>query len=477
LSDTIRFILNDTPQEISGIPPLTTVLQYLREHARLKGTKEGCAEGDCGACTAVIGEIGDDGIPRYKAVNSCIMFLPVLDGKQLITVEYLKQKNGGALHPVQKAMVNCHASQCGFCTPGFVMSLYALGHEKNDRSDSDIQNAIAGNLCRCTGYRPILDAAREIGQFKIPAHPGLKNIRRENGLSYTADDIKFFAPHKAHELSALLAEYPDAILLSGGTDIGLWVTKHHKELPVLIYTGEIRSLRRVAETDTALEIGASVSYTDAFGHLAPIDDSLDELLQRFASVQIRNSGTLGGNIANGSPIGDGAPFLIALAAELVLRKGDDTRTIPIENYFIDYGVQDLQKGEFLEKIIVPKKPEHVLFKTYKLSKRFDQDISAVCGGFSLKIENGTIAEARLAYGGMAGIPKRAAYAEAALTGQSWTEESCRAAMREMEKDFTPLTDMRASAAYRMQSAQNLLYRFFVETTAPDIKTRVYSHAG
>lgn len=476
MSDTIRFILNDARREISGIAPTTTVLQYLREHARLKGTKEGCAEGDCGACTVVLGEI-IDGKTRYKAVNACILFIPVLDGKHLITVEHLRDKKSGALHPVQQAMVACHASQCGFCTPGFVMSLYALGHNKDNPDDTDIQNAIAGNLCRCTGYRPILDAARNMGAFKITGNALPEDLQRKTGLSYEAEGIKFFAPHKAHEFSALLADYPDAVILSGGTDIGLWVTKHHQDLPVLIYTGEIASLRHVHETDEAIEIGASVSYADAFAYLAKFDDSLAELLQRFASVQIRNSGTLGGNIANGSPIGDGAPFLIALGAKLELRHGDNTRQIPIEDYFIAYGKQDLRQGEFLEKIIVPKKPDNVLFKTYKLSKRFDQDISAVCGAYALTIDNGVIAGARIAYGGMAATPKRASHTETFLTGKSWTEETCRAAMREMEKDYTPLTDMRASAAYRMQTAQNLLYRFMIETTQPDTQTRVYDYAG
>ena len=476
MSDTIKFILNDAPREISGIDPTVTVLQYLREHARLKGTKEGCAEGDCGACTVVLGEIVN-GQTRYKAVNACIMFIPVLDGKHLITVEHLRDKTSGALHPVQQAMVDCHGSQCGFCTPGFVMSLYALGHNKENPDDTDIQNAIAGNLCRCTGYRPILDAARSMDGFKIPDNKMLENLQRKTGLAYEADGIRFFAPRKAHEFSTLLADHPDAVILSGGTDVGLWVTKHHKELPVVIYTGEIASLRHVNNTDGMIEIGASVSYADAFAHLAKIEDSLAELLQRFASVQIRNSGTLGGNIANGSPIGDGAPFLIALGAKLELRHGDNTRIIPIEDYFISYGKQDLRAGEFLEKIIVPKKPDDVLFKTYKLSKRFDQDISAVCGAYALTVENGNIAAARIAYGGMAATPKRASHTETFLTGKSWTEETCRAAMSEMEKDYTPLTDMRASAAYRMQTAQNLLYRFFIETTEPDTETRVYDYAG
>ena len=476
MSDKIRFILNDAPHEISGIDPTVTVLQYLREHARLKGTKEGCAEGDCGACTVVLGE-AVNGETRYKAVNACIMFIPVLDGKHLITVEHLRDKQSGALHPVQQAMVDCHSSQCGFCTPGFVMSLYALGHNKDNPDDTDIQNALAGNLCRCTGYRPILDAARNMGAFKITDNKMLEDLQRKTGLAYEAGGIKFFAPRKEHEFSALLAEYPAAVILSGGTDVGLWVTKHHKELPVVIYTGEIASLRHVNETDDAVTIGASVSYSDAFAHLAKFDDSLAELLQRFASVQIRNSGTLGGNIANGSPIGDGAPFLIALGAKLELRHGDNTRIIPIEDYFIAYGKQDLRSGEFLEKIIVPKKPDHVLFKTYKLSKRFDQDISAVCGAYALTIENGIITAARIAYGGMAATPKRAAHTEAFLTGKDWTAETCRAAMQEMEKDYTPLTDMRASAAYRMQTAQNLLYRFMIETTQPETETRVYDYAG
>jgi xanthine dehydrogenase small subunit len=473
MTDTIKFILNDTVREVSGLPPTTTILQYLRMQERLTGTKEGCAEGDCGACTVIVGELSGDKA-AYQAVNACIVFLPTLDGRHIITVEHLK------MNPVQKAMVSCHGSQCGFCTPGFVMSLSALLHNKAKASDENIQDAIAGNLCRCTGYRPILDAARAANKAEerhlASDVKTLKTLQRQKMFAYEADGKKFFSPRTVKELADILALYPEATLLAGGTDVGLWVTKQHLALNTIIYTGNVAELRQIGKTPAGLEIGGAVSYARAFDALAAYDESLEELLRRLGSTQVRNLGTVGGNIANGSPIGDGMPPLIALGAKLVLRSKKGARTLPLEDFFIAYRKQDKKPGEFVEKIIVPAKPKNVLFKTYKVSKRFDQDISAVCGAFALTIENGVISGARIAYGGMAATPKRAAQTEKALSGKKWTEETARQAMASIAGDFSPLSDMRASAEYRAIVAANLLYRFYLETTDTKTATRVYNYA-
>ena len=480
MPDPIKFILNDEVREVADLPPTMTVLQYLRTQERLTGTKEGCAEGDCGACTVIMGTV-IGGKVEYKTINACIVFLPVLDGRHVITVENLKAADG-ALHPVQKAMVECHGSQCGFCTPGFVMSLAALHHNKKGASDEEIQDAIAGNLCRCTGYRPILDAARKADKVKKRAVLSsdikmIEGMQRKKMFSYEGGGGKYFAPVTAKELADALTAHPGATILAGGTDVGLWVTKQHKDLPVIIYTGNVRELQEIKSTAAGLEIGAAVTYTDAFKALAAYDESLEEMLRRLGSVHIRNLGTVGGNIANGSPIGDGMPPLIALSAKVVLRGKSGARTVNLEDYFIDYGKQDRKPGEFVEKVIVPAKAKNVLFRVYKISKRFDQDISAVCGAFALTVDGKRIIGARIAYGGMAGTPKRAAAMEKALTGKVWDEDAAKAGMSALDQDFKPMSDMRASKEYRREAARNLIYRFWLETTQPDIETRVYDYQG
>jgi len=478
-TDSIRFILNGKEITVDDAPPTMTLLQYLRTSARLTGTKEGCAEGDCGACTVMVGQLKEGGV-QYRSINACIALLPTLDGRQIVTVEHLKTIAGGKLHAVQDAMVSCHASQCGFCTPGFVMALANLMHNNGHATDADIQDAISGNLCRCTGYRPILDAARKANaaaRVDIPSDPAaLQKIQRQAVFAYEVEGAKFFSPVSEKEMADLLAEHPGVTLLAGGTDVGLWVTKFHMDLPVIVYTGNVTGLQEISETANGLRIGAAVTYADAFAGLARMGAGMEDLLRRLGSAHIRNAGTVGGNIANGSPIGDGMPPLIALQARIELRSATGTRELALEDYFLAYKKQDKKPGEFLTAVIIPKPRVETLFATYKISKRFDQDISAVCAGFALDMAEGKITAARLAYGGMAATPKRAAAAEKILIGKEWTQENVSIAMRALDEDFKPLSDMRASSDYRQTVAKNLLQRFFVETTTPNAETQVYRYA-
>ncbi len=478
MSDSIRFILNGKLVEVADLPPTTTLLQYLRIEQRLTGTKEGCAEGDCGACTVAVGKLVK-GKVEYQSMNACILFLPTLDGREVVTVEHLKSATG-APTPVQQAMVKCHGSQCGFCTPGFVMALSTMVNNKKNASEDDIQDAIAGNLCRCTGYRPIVDAARmanETDERALPSHPKeLASIQHNRLMTYDVPGGKYFSPASIEDLAMVLSVYPDATILGGGTDVGLWVTKFHIDLPVIVYTGNVEDLHKIRESRVLLEIGAAATYTEAFDALAAFDPSMEDLLKRFSSLHIRNAGTVGGNIANGSPIGDGPPPLIALGAKVVLRSKSGTRMVEMEDFFIAYKKQDRKPGEFVEKLVIPKRPDNVLFRVYKLSKRFDQDISAVCGAFALTIEDDEIVAARIAFGGMAGTPHRAHKAERALVGRIWNEEAVEKAMAALDDDYEPMSDARASAEYRRTAARNLLKRFYIETTDPSVKTRLYRYA-
>ena len=468
-ANTIRFVLDGEVVEVADVVPTTTVLEWLREHRHRTGTKEGCAEGDCGACTVVLGELGGDDRMRYRAINSCIRFLPTIDGKELVTVESLA--DGDKLHPVQQAMVDHHASQCGFCTPGFVMSLFALYQQQENASREEVVAALAGNLCRCTGYRPIIDAGCAMATYPAPARwsradaqdakhvRSLRALRSEAPLRLPG----FIAPRRVDELAKALNESPDALLLAGGTDVGLWVTKHLRELPSLIYLGEVNELQRIeTHADGSLRIGAAVPLTDAWDAIRARVPALAELAERFASPPVRNSGTLVGNVANGSPIGDAMPALIALAATVELRRGAETRTLPLEALYLDYMKKDLARGEFVVAVNVPAPNTATRVASYKLSKRIDQDISAVCAAFAIEVEGEHIVAARIAYGGMAAIPARAKHAEAALTGKPFAEPIFAVAAAALADDFKPLSDMRASAAYRLHGAQNLLLRFYLE---------------
>jgi len=481
---TIRFYHQGSVREVAGVPATRTVLQHLREDLHCTGTKEGCAEGDCGACTVVIGELDAHRALVLKAVNACIQFLPTLDGRALFTVEDLRAADG-TLHPVQQAMVECHGSQCGFCTPGFVMSMWALYENQPAGAGlparDEINAALSGNLCRCTGYRPIVDAAQKM--FDHARHPRvaldreaiaaeLRALRRTGTFEYTAPDARgeafgsatFYAPLTLDAFAALRAQHPDARIVAGSTDVGLWVTKQFRDLGDVLYIGNVAELKTIARDAQTLTIGAAATLEDAFAALAADYPELAELWTRFASLPIRNAGTLGGNVANGSPIGDSMPALLALGAELVLRNDRATRTLPLDAFYTGYQKTALAAGEFVSALRVPRPAGELRFRTYKVSKRYDQDISAVCAAFALRVAaDGTIGAARVAFGGMAATPKRAAQTEAALTGASWDASAARRAMDALVADYQPLTDMRASSAYRLKVARNLLWRFYLET--------------
>ncbi|MGP1393891.1 MAG: xanthine dehydrogenase small subunit [Inquilinaceae bacterium] len=476
MANGIRFLLGDRAETVTDIDPTVTVMQWLRARG-MTGTKEGCAEGDCGACTVVLGDLdGSDGQERmvYRAVNACIQFVPVLDGRQLLTVEHLKDPDG-TLHPVQRAMVDHHGSQCGFCTPGFVMALFARFHDANADPDDreETLDALAGNLCRCTGYRPILDAAAamacdgRVDRFTA-AEPetmaALRGLRRSTPASLTGPRGIYVAPRNLTELAAVLDAAPDATLLAGGTDVGLWVTKQHKRLNPVIYLGGVAELQGIVERDGTIDIGAAVTYAEALPVIARHYPGFGVMLRRLGSDQIRNCGTIGGNIANGSPIGDSMPPLIALGATLVLNGGGDRREMPLEEFFLAYRKTTLRPGEVVERVRFPAADPARHFAVYKVSKRLDQDISAVCAGFSLSLDGGLVSDFRAAFGGMAAVPKRAGLVEAFVVGRPWSLETAVGAMARMDEDFDPMTDMRASRDYRRLVARNLLLRFYEETT-------------
>ena len=479
----IQFLFNQELRSEHALDPNLTVLEYLREHLGKTGTKEGCASGDCGACSVVVAELvndenGQDRL-RYRSLNSCLTFVSSLHGKQLISVEGLKHQ--GKLHSVQQALADCHGSQCGFCTPGFVMSLFALQKNSDEPDLHKAHEALAGNLCRCTGYRPILEAAEQVcckaqpdqfdaGQAQTIAR--LKAIAPTETGELNSGDKRCLVPLTVADLADLYGSHPEARLLAGGTDLALEVTQFHRTLPVMIYVGNVAELKRIEHFDDRIEIGAATPLTDCYEALNAEYPDFGELLHRFASLQIRNQGTLGGNIGNASPIGDSPPLLIALGAQIVLRKGDSTRTLKLEDYFIDYRVTARQESEFIERIIVPKAKAAWAFRAYKVSKRLDDDISAVCAAFNLRIDNGVIEQARVAFGGMAAIPKRARACEAALTDKPFNQATLEKACQALAEDFTPLSDFRASKEYRLLGAQNLLRKYFIELQTPHIETRV-----
>jgi xanthine dehydrogenase small subunit len=510
MTHSLRFLLNGAPVEVTCAPQ-TTLLEWLRECRGLTGTKEGCAEGDCGACTVVIAQRpapgigpadtrgGDGRAPRltWRPVNACLRFLPSLHGTAVYTVESLRGADAAGLHPVQQAMVAAHASQCGFCTPGFVMSLFALYKAHAAPVRGVVEDALAGNLCRCTGYRPIVDAALAMHALPAPADwrapaGSVAAAQHDAALAATLARLdtagrsdhapaqppdgpsaateaapaghgqRWHAPRTLFELVALRAEHPEALLVAGATDVALWVTKARRRLPDLIHTGGVAELRTLERREGGLAIGAAVALTDAFPALDDLYPELGEAWLRFASPPIRASATLGGNIANASPIGDSMPALLALGASVELASLRGARTVPLEDFHLAYRRTALAPDEVLARVHVPARPGGLHLRAYKVAKRYDQDISAVFATFALVREGGRIASARIGCGGVAAVPARARRTEAALTGTPWQEASFEAAAQVLATEFTPLDDLRASAAYRRTVLGNLLRRAFLD---------------
>ena len=481
LSGAIRFILNDEEISLTDVKPDTTLLDWLRLERRLRGSKEGCAEGDCGACTVLVGRLlGDEII--YDSVTACIRFVGSLHGTHVVTIEHLRGKDG-ILHPVQQAMVDHHGSQCGFCTPGFVMSLYGLWMRDPDPSQAAIEKALQGNLCRCTGYAPIIRAGKAISTYGSPQGDPLlaERIALKGKIKAISDGTRveigegadrIIVPASLDDFAAVYEANPTATIVAGATDVGLWVTKFMRAIGPVIFIGHLQELRRIAENASEVRFYAGVSYSEALPVIAATFPDMAELWSRIAGEQIRNMGTIGGNIANGSPIGDTPPPFIALGAKLHLRRGEHRREIKLEDYFVAYGKQDRQPGEFVESVTIPLLPAGEKFAVYKISKRRDEDISALCGAFRVFVNDaGMVGMARIAFGGMAATPKRAKAVEAALVGKPWTDETIEAAIAAFPEDFQPISDMRASAEYRLLTAQNLLRRFFLETTGQGQRLR------
>tara|TARA_B100000029_G_scaffold507566_1_gene592473 strand:- start:2282 stop:3721 length:1440 start_codon:yes stop_codon:yes gene_type:complete len=468
-SNIIKFVYKNQIVEERNPDPNETLLNYIRTKLKKTGTKEGCAEGGCGACSVVLAELKNNKI-NYFSVNSCIMFLPTLQGKQLILVEDLVSKNG-TLHPVQQSMVNWNSSQCGFCTPGFVMSLFSMFKNYSRVNDNLIKENISGNLCRCTGYKPIIKAAKSLNsknktdQFTKNKKNVIKLLKKINNESIAIykNNRRYFAPRYVQELKKILKKNINANLLSGGTDLSLKVTKERKEIESIIYMNSINELNYIKNTNKYIEVGAATPLIKFENYIQKHYPDFNSILKRYGSVQIRNVATIAGNIATASPIGDTLPLLLSLDSKVVLNSVKKTKVILLNNFFLDYRKTKLKKGQFIESVRIPLFPKNI-FKAYKISKRFDDDISSVCASFNLQIINKKIRGIKIAYGGMASIPKRAKYCERVLLNSPITEQIIEKAKEALDIDFKPISDMRASRKYRLIVAKNLLKKCFLELT-------------
>lgn len=484
VTNTVRFVLDGQIVEAQGVRRTTTVLDYLRERMHRTGTKEGCAEGDCGACVVMVGELNEagDGID-YVAVNSCIQLLPSLDGKSIKTVESLARADG-SLHPIQQEMIKCHGSQCGFCTPGIVMSLVNLVQTKVQPARRDITDALSGNLCRCTGYKPIIEAATKACQQTAALKlddgadlQGLREIRRAQTptLSLEGDILvqpvvrtrkgnEFVSPATLEEVADYLARHPETTLLAGSTEIGLQVNKQFTRPSRIMYLGNVRALHRIEEQRDSWRVGAMVSLTRVEQLLVGPYPDFAEVIRRFGSPPIRSTATLAGNIANGSPIGDSMPCLMALGARLILRRQNKQRSLPLDAFYVGQKKNVLQAGEFIEAIELPKPKTQQVFRAHKISKRFEQDISATCAAIAYSLKDGRLTEVRLAYNGLAPSPCRAPKIEAVLEGKKPSEVSASDLDSAIAQSFTPRDGLRATWTYRALLARNLVLEFLEDQT-------------
>jgi xanthine dehydrogenase small subunit len=469
----LRFFRRGEKITLANVPPSRTLLDVLREDLCSTATKEGCGEGDCGACTVVLGE-AVQGQLTYKAVNSCIRLAHSVDGMAVWTAEDIADSKD-QLHPVQQAMVECHASQCGFCTPGFVMSLFAMYQNHTCKGQvitrELAQRELSGNLCRCTGYRPILDAAQMLDALPLVQmhESGLLQkleLLAHESIGLQADLIgknSYKSPVSLKILLKTRAAQPGAQLVAGTTDVGLWVTKQHRQFEQIIDITRVAELRRIEDYPHHIAIGAAVTLNDAFAALVKGRPQLQDFAARFAGLPVRNSGTLGGNVANGSPIGDSMPLLIALGANVVLMSIRGHREMPLEQLYTGYRQNVMAADEVLAWIKVPKPAPHEFMRIYKISKRFDDDISAICLGLNFQITNGVVTQASIGVGGVAATPVRAIKTEAACAHKDWSKATIDHIKTVLRAEFKPISDMRASGAYRTEVLGNLLERYWLES--------------
>ncbi len=480
----IEFLVNHTPVEIDDVAPNTSALDWLRTKSGLTGSKEGCASGDCGACTVIVGANTGDGV-RYQSMNACLLMLGNLHGKHLITVDALSDVSATTveqLHPVQRAMVECHGSQCGFCTPGFIMSMFGLYlNYREYPGRATVIEQLGGNLCRCTGYRPILEACQHMYEFPRVADPFTeaaneffqRPLNPEPCLTHNGQ--QFFLPQSLPDLLALKDQYPQAKLLAGGTDLALEFTQQLRDYDTLISVTEVAELQHIRDDEAGLTLGAAATYADLVPTLCARYPEAKEMFHRLGSAQIRNAGTLGGSLGNASPIGDPAPLLMALDAQIILANAHGERSVPVGDFFLAYRKTVLADNEVIVAVRIPPRSSSLTLACYKISKRMEDDISAVLLAIAFEQVDGVMRNVKTGFGGMAATPAAAQDLETFLAGKPFTEAVMAQAGDVLVHAFNPMTDVRASRDYRLTTCRNLLQRFWLEQSEQTI-TRV-SHAA